>query len=28
MYQTDHFFTTAGIADPRLIAVPEASPDI
>jgi len=25
MYQTDHFFTTAGVADPRLIAVPESS---
>jgi hypothetical protein len=28
MYQTDHFFTTAGVADPRLIAVPETTPDI
>ncbi len=28
MYQTDHFFTAAGVADPRLIAVPETTPDV
>jgi lysophospholipid acyltransferase (LPLAT)-like uncharacterized protein len=28
MYQTDHFFTTAGVTDPRLIAVPEVSPKV
>jgi hypothetical protein len=28
MYQTDHFFTAAGVADPRLIAVPQASPKV
>jgi hypothetical protein len=28
MYQTDHFFTSAGVADPRLIAVPDASTEI
>jgi hypothetical protein len=28
MYQTDHFFTTSGVADPRLIPVPEAPPEI